>query len=186
MKAISIFLASVVCMAALGAHAATREELKRERDAIEAEHARRAEACKSQFVVTPCLDSVRIDKQKALSHVTAQENVLDATERQARADARRKRLADKAAASEGAASVAAAAPSASSEAPAPRKSPKPRQKKTEAPDRSAQEEAKRADFEARQREIEAHRKKVEERNAERARNKPAPRPLPPPASGGSR
>lgn len=185
MKAVSILLAGVMGMAALGAHAATREELKREREAIEAEHARRAEACKSQFVVTPCLDAVRIDKQKALSHVTAQENALDATERQARADARQKRLADKAAAPHTAASAVAVAP-ASGAAPAPRKTPKPRQKKAEAPDRSAQEEAKRADFEARQREIEAHRKKVEDRNAERARNKPAPRPLPPPASAGSR
>lgn len=186
MKAVSILLAGVIGVSAFSAHAATREELKRERDAIEAEHTRRAEACKSQFVVTPCLDSVRIDKQKALSHVTAQENALDAAERQARADARKKRLADKAGASDAAASAAVAVPPASGAAPAPRKAPKPRQKKAEAPDRSAQEEAKRADFEARQREIEAHRKKVEERNAERARNKPAPRPLPPPASAGSR
>lgn len=186
MKAVVILLAGVMSVAAFGLHAATREELKREREAIEAEHARRAEACKSQFVVTPCLDTVRIEKQKALSHVAAQENALDATERQARADARKKRLADKAATVEGAASAAAVALPASGAAPAPRKAPKPRQKKAEVPDRSAQEEAKRADFEARQREIEAHRQKVEARNAERARNKPAPRPLPPPASASSR
>jgi hypothetical protein len=186
MKAVSTLLVVLMVVAAFGVHAAPREELKREREAIEAEHARRAEACKSQFVVTPCLDTVRIDKQKALSHVAAQENALDATERQARAEARKKRLADKEATEEGAASAAPVTPSASNAAAAPRKSPKPRQKKAEAPDRSAQEEAKRADFEARQREIEAHRKKVEERNAERARDKPAPRPLPLPASAGSR
>ncbi|WOB10660.1 hypothetical protein [Piscinibacter gummiphilus] len=186
MKAAATLLAGVLGVAAFSVHAATREELRREREAIEAEHARRAEACKSQFVVTPCLDRVRIEKQKALSGVAAQENALDAAERQARADARSKRLADKAATVEGAASAAAATPSEPSPGPAPRKTPKPRQKKAEVPDRSAQEEAKRADFEARQREIEAHRQKVEERNAERARNKPAPRPLPPPASASSR
>lgn len=170
----------LLAIAALGANAATREELKREREAIEAEHARRAEACKTQFVVTPCLDKVRVEKQKALSRVTAEENALDAAERQARAEARQKRLADKAAA-------ASAAPpaqpvSAAASAP-PRKAPKARPMPKESPDRSAREQKKREAFEARQREIEAHREAVERRNAERARNKPGPRPLPPPASG---
>ena len=180
MKA-AVLLLTVV---ALGANAATREELKREREAIEAEHVRRAEACKTQFVVTPCLDQVRIDKQKALSHVSAQENALDASARQERADGRRKRLADKAAAAEGAASAAPPGRPASA-ATAPRKAPKARQKPKESQDRSAREQDRREAFDARQREIEAHRADVEKRNAERARKKPAARPLPPPASAGT-
>lgn len=178
MKAAALLLVLVAC----AAHGATRDELRRERELIEAEHSRRAEACKTQFVVTPCLDKVRVEKQKAMSRVTAQENALDLAERQARADARKKRLAEKA---EGAASATAVAPAASKERPAlPSKPSKARQKPAPAAeDRAAREQQKRADFDARQREIEEHRKKVEERNAERARNKPTPRPLPSPASG---
>lgn len=165
---------------ALPAPAATRDELKREREAIEAEHARRAEACKSQFVVTPCLDKVRIEKQKALSHVLEQENALDAAERQARAEARQQRLADKATAAQAASAPAVNRPASGASSAAPRKPAKARDKPAERENRGAREEEKRAAFEARQREIQAHREQVERRNAERARTKPAPRPLPSP------
>lgn len=181
MRFLSAFLALTVVFPAVGA---TREELKREREAIEAEHARRAEACKTQFVVTPCLDTVRVQKQKALSHVLSLENALDAAERQARVEARQKRLADKAAAAQAASAVAVPAP-ASAVAP-PRKPAKVRQKPAQREDRSAREEEKRAAFEARQREIQQHKQEVEKRNAERARTKPAPRPLPLPPSAASR
>ncbi len=178
--------ALLLVMVALGASAATREELKRERDAIEADHARRAEACKTQFIVTPCLDTVRNDKQKALGHVSAQEKALDSAERQARADARTKRLADKAAGAEDAASAAPAASRSSEATKTPARKPaKARQKPAPAEDRSAREQEKREAFEARKAEIDAHRAEVERRNAERARKKPAARPLPPPASAGS-
>jgi colicin import membrane protein len=186
MKTREILAAAVLGLVACTATAATREELKREREAIEAEHARRAEACKTQFVVTPCLDKVRADKQKALSHVTAQENALDAGERQARADARKKRLADKAVSAEAAASAAPAVRASDASAKTPRRPAKAREKSGPSQEeRSAREQEKRDAFEARQREIEAHRADVERRNAERARTKPAPRPLPPPASAGT-
>jgi colicin import membrane protein len=176
----------IACGALLGtsADAATREELKRERQAIEAEYARRAEACRGQFVVTPCLDKVRAGKQQALSGVSQQEQALDALDRQARAEARNRRVAEKAAA---AASAPASAPERPQAQPsAEPKAHKPRQKAS-APqqDRRAKEEENRAAYEARQREIAAHRLEVQKRNAERAREKPAPRPLPLPASGGT-
>jgi uncharacterized protein YecA (UPF0149 family) len=178
MKPVAALLALLM---ALPVMAATHDELKREREAIEAEHDRRAEACKTQFVVTPCLDKVRIEKQKALSHVLEQENALDAAERQARADARQKRLADKASAAQAASAPVISRPAATASAPAPRRPAKAREK-TVREDRGAQEAEKRAAFEARQREIRAHREQVERRNAERARTKPAPRPLPLPAA----
>lgn len=169
-------------VAALPVAGATREELKREREAIEAEHARRAEACKTQFVVTPCLDRVRVEKQKALRHVLEQENALDAAERQARADARQKRLADKAAAAQAASAAPVGRPGSAAASAAPPKAVKARPKPAEPEDRSTREQEKRAAFDARQREIRAHRENVERRNAERARNKPSPRPLPLPAA----
>lgn len=169
---------------------AAREDLKRQREAIEAEHARRAEACRQQFVVTPCLDKVRADMQQALSGVRDQESALDAAERQGKRQARERRLADKAgkaatAASATASSVTrsgAAASAARQQPPVPRTA-KPR-KTPAAEDRGAQEQQRRAEYESRQREIKAHREEVEKRNAERARRKP-PQPLPPPASGAS-
>jgi colicin import membrane protein len=175
------FVALLALVMALPADAATRDELRREREAIEAEHGRRAEACKTQFVVTPCLDKVRIAKQKALSHVLEQENALDAAERQARADARHKRLADKASVAQAASAPAVDRPASAAASAAGGKPTKARDKPAEREDRGAREEEKRAAFEARQREIQAHREQVERRNAERARTKPAPRPLPLPA-----
>lgn len=168
---------------------ATREDLKRQREAIEAEHARRAEACRQQFVVTPCLDKVRADMQQALSSVRDQESALDAAERQGKRQARERRLADKA--GKAAIAASATAPSATRSgqaASAARQPPVPRaakpRKTPAAEDRSAQEQQRRAEYESRQREIKAHREEVEKRNAERARRKP-PQPLPPPASGAS-
>lgn len=174
--------AAISLLLAIPVAAATREELKRQRDAIEAEYAQRADACKKQFIVTACLDRARIDKQKALSDVAAQEVALEATKRQSRAEARQKRVADKAG---GQASSAAAQPLNPASAASPRQSRRtPKVRPQPHLDRSLQEQEKRNAFEARQREIEAHRQRVEQRNTERALKKPAPRPLPPPASGG--
>lgn len=172
---------------------AERETLKRERQAIESEHDRRAEECRHQFVVTPCLDKVRTDRQKALRNVLERESALDAQERRERAQARKERLGGKSARAAAASAVASAPRVPKVPAPTRRDDrsarPMPPTSRTASgpsaatPDRRAREQQKRAEFEARQREIEAHRVEVEKRNAERARSKSA-QPLPVPASAG--
>jgi colicin import membrane protein len=176
---------AVALVVATGAHAASDERaaIRQERKVIEADYARREAECRTQFVVTPCLEKVRREKVEALNTVNARESAVDSAERLERAGAQKRRLAAKAAASQ----AQAAAPAASQAhrdktrpTPAPRKAaPKP------APDpaeRQSREAASRAAFDARQREIEAHRAEVEKRNAERAKRKAA-KPLPLPASG---
>lgn len=164
---------------------ASREELKRQREAIEVEHDRRAEACRHQFVVTPCLDKVRADRQQALSSVQDQERALDAAQRQLKAQQRENRLADKAQAAQKDRPLAT--PRATPRAEAPTKASavaqpkKPRAAASSPQERQAREQQQRAEYEARQREIRTHREEVEKRNAARAARK-APQPLPAPAS----
>ena len=159
-----------------------RDELRRQREAIEAQHAAREEACRKQFVVTPCLEKVRTDKQEALQVVRTQELALDDAQRRERAEAQAQRVAKKAQAAE-----ARDKPVPPKEPNAPHvgspkaaKAPSP---KASAPDRSEAEKRQREEFDARKREIQAHREAVEKRNAERAARKP-PKPLPVPASAG--
>lgn len=182
-------LAALCGLVATGTWAAepvSREELKRQREAIELEHDRRAEACRHQFVVTPCMDKVRAERQEALSSVRDQESALDAAQRQLKAKQRESRLADKVQADQK--TRKSDAPIAAPIEPPAKAAPVQRPKEPRAPassqDRRALEQQRRAEYEARQREIKAHREEVEKRNAERARRK-APQPLPPPASAAS-
>jgi len=91
--------AAVLLVAACGlAHAgdeAQPDELRRQRAAIETEYAQRDQACRQQFVVTPCLERSRLDKQAALQGVKAQELALDETLRRQRAQAQSQRVVEK-------------------------------------------------------------------------------------------
>jgi len=163
---------------------AEKERLKKQREAIEAEHAQREKACHQQFVVNSCLEKARVDRQKALQTVRTQELVIEDAERRERAQAQAERLEKKAQAAQERNSKKAVEPKP---AKAPRAAPPPKAAKPPAPkasaaERSANEKQEREAFEARQREIKAHREAVEKRNAERAKRKPPPQPLPIPAS----
>ncbi|MEO8154173.1 MAG: hypothetical protein ABI605_13970 [Rhizobacter sp.] len=159
-----------------------RSELKRQREAIEAKHAEREEACRKQFVVTACLEEARTDKQEALQAVRTQELMLDDAQRRERAQAQAQRVAEKAKAAEEREKPVLRKEPKTLRVPSPKvaKAPSP---KASAPDRGQAEKQKREEFEARKREIQAHREAVEKRNAERAARKP-PKPLPVPASAG--
>ena len=160
---------------------AERARIRQQRDAIEAQHAQREQTCRGQFVVTPCIDKSRAERQKSLNALDVQEQALDGALRRQRAQAQAGRVTNKAHAAQARAdkTVPAKAPHAS-RTPA-LKAAKPPSAKASAPDRSAAEKRKREAFDARQREINAHRQEVEKRNAERAKRK-APQPLPVPAS----
>ncbi|MBT9528424.1 MAG: hypothetical protein IV105_24455 [Rhizobacter sp.] len=186
MNARWVWLLWVLCGVAHADDAAQRQELKRQRAEIEAQHAQREEACRKQFVVTPCLEKVRVDKQAALATVRTQELALDEAQRRQRAEAQAQRVADKAKEAQARHDTPASAPRPHKAPPA--KSPKvvkAAAPKASAPERGAAEKRKQEAFEARQREIQAHREAVIKRNTERAARKP-PKPLPVPASAASR
>ncbi|MBC7955054.1 MAG: hypothetical protein H7Y33_04170 [Cytophagales bacterium] len=176
-------------LAACGlAHAsdeAQRSELRRQRAAIEAEYAQRDQACRQQFVVTPCLERSRTDKQSALQSARTQELALDDAQRRQRAQAQSQRVTEKTEAAQ----VRGDKPPQPQLPKPPRvETPRPvkaASSKPEAPDRSAAEKRQREGFESRQREIKAHREAVEKRNAERAARKPA-KALPAPGSAVAR
>ncbi len=186
MKARAVVLLWALCGVVHADDAAKRQALKQQRSSIEAQHAQLEEACRKQFVVTPCLEKVRVDKQEALKSVRTQELALDEAERRQRAEAQAQRLADKAKEAQVRDSTPAAAPKApkAQQARAP-KVAKPSAPKASAPDRSAAEKRDREAFESRQREIQAHRQAVIKRNEERAARKP-PKPLPVPGSAVAR
>ncbi|MBC7995623.1 MAG: hypothetical protein H7Z15_20530 [Rhizobacter sp.] len=186
MNARAVVLLWALCGMAHADDAAQREALKQQRTAIEAQHAQREEACRKQFVVTPCLEKVRVDKQEALEGVRIQELALEEAQRRQRAEAQAQRVADKAKEAQARDNTPVAAPKVP-KAPQVRaaKVAKPAVPKASAPDRSAAEKRDREAFEARQREIQAHRQAVIKRNEERAARKP-PKPLPVTGSGVAR
>lgn len=186
MSARLVWLLLGLCGLAQADDETQRQELRRQRDAIEVHHAQREEACRRQFVVTPCLEKVRVDKQAALEGVRKQELALDDALRQQRARAQAQRVAEKAQA----ARARGDRPDPSPSAPKPQRVEGPRaakasSPKASAPERRAAEKREREAFEARQREIQAHREAVAKRNAERAGRKTA-KPLPLPASAVAR
>jgi hypothetical protein len=161
---------------------AERAQIRQARDAVEMQHTQQQEACRKQFVVTPCLEKARADKNEKLKVLRAQEAELDDAVRRERAQAHALRMAEKAQAAQAREASKPPKPSKEPSAATP-KAVKPAKPKASAPDRSAEEKRQREAFEARQREIQAHREEVEKRNVERAARKP-PKPLPVPASAG--
>lgn len=177
-----VWLLLALCGLAYANDESQRDALKRQREAIESQHAQREQACRKQFVVTSCLEKARADKQEALQGVRAQEQALDDVQRRQRAQAQTQRLADKAKAAQ----ARGDKPPTPSEGKPPRvvtpRPVTPPSPKASVPDRRPTEKRKREDFEARQREIQAHREAVAKRNAERAAGKVVkPLPVPPSA-----
>jgi len=67
---------------------AERQRIDRERQAIEARFAAEEAACRERFVVTACVDEVKVRKRQALGGLRSQELMLDDADRKARAAAR--------------------------------------------------------------------------------------------------
>lgn len=177
--------------AALAAPAATeRLRLAAERQAAESRYAAEEAGCQQRFIVTSCVDDVRLRRRVALAGLRQQEHALDDAERRARAAERQQaverksaeaasrpaasapppnlRLRAAASAASGASGASATVPSE----PAGRKGPGPE---------AARDAARRASAAEQRRLIaEAGRARIAAREAERvARGKPAaPLPLP--------
>lgn len=168
---------------------AVRAQIDQERKVLEARHRQREQACRSQFIVTPCLEKARIEQQESLQALRKQELTLDEAKRRQRSLAQARRLAGKAQAAAARAELAASKPTPShhtsragafagpaASAPALNAS---------APERPVGEARRRVQFEARQREIRQHREAAERRNAARVLHK-KPIPLLVPARGDAR
>lgn len=171
-----------LCGLAQAADDPRRAQIQREREAVEARHARQAQDCRQQFVVTPCLDKARTDKQKALQRLRTQETALDEAQRSEKSREQAQRVANKA-------RVAEMRESASSPARAPKpprvaapRPVKPPSAPSAAPDRTVVDRQRREEYESRRREIQEHKQAVEKRNAERAAARKPAQPLPVPAS----
>jgi len=180
--------------AALAAPAATeRLRLAAERQAAESRYAAEEAECQQRFIVTSCVDDVRLRRRVALAGLRQQEHALDDAERRARAAERQQaverksaeaasrpaasapppnlRLRAAASAASGASGASGASATVPSE-PAGRKGPGPE---------AARDAARRASAAEQRRLIaEAGRARIAAREAERvARGKPAaPLPLP--------
>ncbi|GAB1389345.1 MAG: hypothetical protein AMXMBFR78_05200 [Rubrivivax sp.] len=71
--------------ASADAAAPPRQRLAEEKAAVEARYEREAAACGQRFAVNDCLDQARRQRRQALAALRAQEQALDAQQRQQRA-----------------------------------------------------------------------------------------------------
>jgi hypothetical protein len=164
---------------------AERARLAAQREAITARFAAEERACRERFVVTACLDDVRVRRRDALAPVRLRELQLGDADRRARAEERKAALAEKQrAARQRDASLPApevrlrAAPAAAASAPRPaQRAPQ----KTDDSAHRASEAAERVKGrEQRVQASEAAQERVRKRLADRAASGKAAAPLPPP------
>jgi hypothetical protein len=170
-------------LAGAAAGADERADAKAERARIEAVFKADLAACEARFVVTACVDDAKQRRRDALAPVRLRELQLDAVERQRRASERlvetqRKQAEVARHPADGASAArperpAAPAPAASRAGKAAASRPL-----AAAPDTDAKKDA----YARHEQAIQVHREQVEQRNAERAQQRPRAAPLPVPAS----
>jgi colicin import membrane protein len=174
-----------------------REQLRRERAAVEARYKDAEIACSKRFVVSSCVNEVQAQRREALGALRQREIALDEAKRRAEAEQSAQRLDAKRAASMSKpepvphavpAANASAPRSASGSASAPTDRAKRRAKTTDEAAAAAAAATRVAAQQRRASEAAAHREAVDRRNAERAARgkKSTPLPVPPAASAASR
>jgi hypothetical protein len=172
------------------AQQAERARLAAQREAITARFLAEEQACRDRFVVTACVDEVRVRRREALEPVRQRELQLGDADRRARAAERQAALAEKQRAARQRVEVPPAAevrlrnaPSPGASAPRPTGRPAPRKEDPaaragEAADRmKARQERDQASQDAQER--------VRKRRDDRAASGRAAAPLPPPDRPGS-
>lgn len=211
----SLLLASLVATLAHDLHAdeaggsgaqAERARIRAGRAAVEASFVERERECQTRFAVTSCIDAAKREQREQLSRLQAQEHVLDAAERKARAAQRMESIRNKISGEE-ARQRDAQAIERSDATPRNRQLPHVTVRPTPGPlerrdgghagpsaasgaiatseaERRAEEARKTSEYEARIQDAQEHREAVLRRNAERTgKGKPvAPLPVPPAAS----
>lgn len=173
-----------------------RARIAREREQALQRYAQQEQVCRTQFVVTSCIEDAKAERRVALQRLAREQAVLDDQDRRARATARLKQLDEKRHAAaqrvaEGASEprvVQRAAPAASS-ASSPRQGAAESRAldvpRISAPLNRETRKANAEAYEQRLRAAQAHRQAAEQRNRERAASGKASAPLTPPASAAS-
>lgn len=190
-----------ICAAAALARAdAEHDRLSSDRAAANALLADEERRCNAQFAVSACLEDARKAHRVTLNRLRREELSLDEAARRAAADARRREIAEKAAAGQARASDAGDAAVAAEPRvhPVPRPAtepalrapnigrPRPAGQPASGVSRGEQERRNTEAYEARLRAAEEHRDAVARRNAERAASGAVAAPLPvPSAASGS-
>lgn len=184
-------LLMLVALVSLQVHAATeREQLRAQRQQIEASFSAAMRECAGKFQITDCELAAKAQRRTALQPVLKQEQALDLLERQQRAQAQRDRVAAKQQAKaqevRDLAAKAASAPALAASRPAQAEPPK-RAASAAAPPRhdtaaeralaASQAEQARLATQRRIKAAQAHEKEVLAREAAKAKHAP-PLPLP--------
>jgi len=201
MRVLQVALAGAIAGAGVSAFAAgaaptvvqaqagsDRERIASERAAATARLAEQERVCRTQFVVTACVDAAQREFRVTQARLRREELALDEAARRAAAARRKQEIAERAAAQ--ASQPADAGPAVPREgarrmpspnapaAPAPIRS----RRASSAEDQRAEELRNEAALEARVRAAQAHRAAVERRNAERAARGKVAAPLPMPSA----
>lgn len=182
------------------AHAATeaqeRARIARERDQAMQRYEQQERVCRSQFVVTSCIDDAQAERRVVLDRLAREQAVFDDRDRKARAAEQMQRIDEKRRAAAQRAADAASEPrvvprqQASSAGGGPRSGasgpPALGMPRLSAPIGAPARKANADAYERRLRQAQAHRAAVERRNRERAAAQKASAPLPAPADAASR
>jgi colicin import membrane protein len=178
-RLLASLVALVLPLDGMAGDAAERQRIAAARSSVEARFAAEEAACRQRFIVTPCVDDVRVRKREALDGLRYQELRLDDAER-------RRRAAERLQAIEARQAAAAARPPAPVvAAPAPRPSAAvaaaPRPPRPASDGAQAEAAARRAAAEKRREAAAADQARIAEREAKRApqQRKSAPLPTPP-------
>jgi hypothetical protein len=180
-----LWLACSAQAAESAAALAERDQIQRERAAVEARYKQTEADCKTRFAVSGCVADAQAQRREALSSLRLRELTLDDAWRKAEAEENERRLAAKQA---DALSRAPPVPRAASAPLSPASavaSPSPNER-VKSRSRTADDATAAAErVVAQQRrasEAEAHRQQVEQRNAERAARGKKSTPLPVPTA----
>jgi hypothetical protein len=166
---------------------AEREQIQRERAAVEARYAQTEADCQKRFAVSGCVTQAQAQRREELSALRLRELALDDARRKAEAEENERRLAAKRAEAlarpqpvpraASAPRAAASAPAGSASAPGDRA-----RRRSKTADDAAEAAARVAAQQRRAMEAAAHRQQVEQRNAERAARGKKSTPLPVPTA----
>ncbi len=159
--------------------AAERQRIAAARSGVEARFAAEEAACRSRFVVTPCVDDVRARQREALAGLRYQELRLDDAERKRRASERLQSIEARRAVA--ASRPPAPAPAAPASRPSAAVAAAPRPARPASDAAQAEAAARRAAAEKRREAAAADQARVAEREARRdpESRKSAPLPAPP-------
>ena len=167
--------------------AAQRSSIQADRQRLEAQFDAEQATCRERFVVTACVDDVRLRRRAALAVPRARELALDDSERQSRAQARRQAVREKQLRAAEASARAPVVAASVVQRPARAAPASVARAASAAPAHDAAAEAARhvEASQGRRERATKTQQRIDGRQAERARKGQVPAPLPLPLPGGA-